>query len=340
MSDSERKFGAIWGSFIGDAHAMPVHWYYDRGALKRDYGFVTDYVEPRNPHADSILWRSSYTPLNERGEILHDQARFWGHPGVHYHQQLKAGENTLNLQLACLLLNSLRENGGYDADDYLDRYIDFMTRPGSHKDTYIEEYHRNFFTNFARGKKPRACGQPDIHIGGLAHVGILCAWFADDVPRAREIVGEHVGLTHPDPSLLRAADSFTRVLCGILSGLSVRRAIAEYGTDHFSEKRAQNLCGRPDEVVVGKVFSPACYIQDAYPATLYLAWKYADNFLEGIIANTNVGGDNCHRGAVLGAILGAANRLNRIPAHLIEGLRAGGFLEGVLQLDLSPTGSQ
>jgi ADP-ribosylglycohydrolase len=42
------------------------------------------------------------------------------------------------------------------------------------------------------------------------------------------------------------------------------------------------------------------------PATLYLAWKYADRPEEGLVANTMAGGDNCHRGAVLGALLGAA----------------------------------
>ena len=35
--------GALYGLYIGDALAMPVHWYYDRDALKRDYGYVTDF---------------------------------------------------------------------------------------------------------------------------------------------------------------------------------------------------------------------------------------------------------------------------------------------------------
>lgn len=43
------------------------------------------------------------------------------------------------------------------------------------------------------------------------------------------------------------------------------------------------------------------------PASLYLAWKYHDNFDAGILANAMVGGDNCHRGAVVGSLLGAAN---------------------------------
>ena len=71
----KRQRGCLLGAFLGDALAMPVHWYYDRTALVRDYGRVTDLVAPKNPHADSILWRSSYSAPNAKGEILHDQAQ-------------------------------------------------------------------------------------------------------------------------------------------------------------------------------------------------------------------------------------------------------------------------
>ena len=156
---------------VQDALAMPVHWYYDRQALFRDYGRVTDYLAPKNPHSDSILWRSSYTAPNKKGEILHDQARYWGKRGVHYHQFLQAGENTLNLQLCSLLIESLNENGLYNPADYLQRYIRFMTFPGMHRDTYIEECHRYFFSRYALGFPPEQCGALEKHIGGL--VGII-----------------------------------------------------------------------------------------------------------------------------------------------------------------------
>ena len=35
MIDHSRLEAAWWASFIGDALAMPVHWYYDREALRR-----------------------------------------------------------------------------------------------------------------------------------------------------------------------------------------------------------------------------------------------------------------------------------------------------------------
>jgi len=70
--------GSLFGMVIGDAMAMPVHWHYDRQALKRDYGWVTGYLSPKKPHPDFILWWFSYTPQNRSGDILHDQAQYWG----------------------------------------------------------------------------------------------------------------------------------------------------------------------------------------------------------------------------------------------------------------------
>ena len=43
----DKVSGALAGSWIVDALAMPVHWLYDRGALRRDYGTVTDFVAHR-----------------------------------------------------------------------------------------------------------------------------------------------------------------------------------------------------------------------------------------------------------------------------------------------------
>jgi ADP-ribosyl-[dinitrogen reductase] hydrolase len=319
-SSTEKRSGIIWGAFIGDALAMPVHWYYDRDALHRDYGAVSDYLPPRNPHPDSILWRSEYTPLNERGDILHDQAEYWGRREIHYHQFLRAGENTLNLQLAGVLLNSLIARGHYDPDDYLERYLEFMLTPGRHRDTYVEECHRKFFAAYSRGTKPRKCGGNDIHIGGLAHVGVLVAFANGDSSASRASVRAHVELTHRAPEVLAAADALARILGEVLAGTGLPEAIFEHGGDWFSKRKAELWSREPDHVVIGRRVSPACYIADAFPASLYLAWKYRDDFEAGVLANANVGGDNCHRGAVVGALLGAASGSNAIPARFREGL--------------------
>ena len=298
---------AYEGSLAADALAMPVHWYYDREALRRDYGTVDHFMAPRNPHPGSILWRSSYTAVNEKGDILREQAQYWGQRDVHYHQFLTAGENTLNFRLAAELFAMVRETGGYDPDAWLERYIARMLEPGWHRDTYVEEYHRAFFTRYAGGKPPRKCGISDEHIGGLAQVPALVAAL-EGTPRdeLRRIVKEHVGLTHAHANVLRAADTLVRVLWAVAEGETLHDAMRREAGDWLSGTKAESWREQPDYLVVGRRFSPACYIAEAMPAALYLAWKYHDDFVGGLTANAMVGGDNCHRGAVVGSLLGVA----------------------------------
>jgi ADP-ribosylglycohydrolase len=322
-SITSRCRGALYGLFIGDALAMPVHWYYDRSALMRDYGHVTDYLAPKNPHPDSILWRSSYQPPNKRGDILHEQAKYWGRRGVHYHQFLKAGENTLNLNLCTLLIESLNEKGRYDAEDYFQRYIAFMTTPAMHRDTYVEECHRNFFSRYARGLPPPKCGSEEKHIGGLVGVVPIVVFYKDQAEQAQKAALEHLSLNHPGSKMRTAALFLIELLLEVLRGKPLERALLEKIEGHkspFGNYPFTEWLEYPDEVVVGYQFSTACYVEHSIPAVIYLALKYCRDPKKGLIANTNLGGDNAYRGAVLGALLGAGNGVEAFPNRWIRGL--------------------
>jgi ADP-ribosylglycohydrolase len=122
-------------------------------------------------------------------------------------------------------------------------------------------------------------------------------------------VKEHVGLTHAHANVLRAADTLARLLFRIREGLPLHEAIRKEAGDWISGNKADTWISQPDTHVIGERFSPACYIAESMPASLYLAWKYHDDFEAGIIANAMVGGDNCHRGAVVDSLLGAANAI-------------------------------
>jgi ADP-ribosylglycohydrolase len=183
-----------------------------------------------------------------------------------------------------------------------------MLTPGKHNDTYLEEYHRGFFTRYAMGKPLRKCAIQDEHIGGLAQVPALCFIMRHaDLSQLRAAVKEHVGLTHAHANVLRAADTLARLLFRIREGLAVHQAIQREAGDWLSGTKADGWTRQPDTHVIGQRFSPACYIAESMPASLYLVWKYHDDFDAGILANAMVGGDNCHRGAVVGSLLGAAN---------------------------------
>ncbi len=296
---------AYEGSLKADAFAMPVHWYYDRNALDCDYPELHPTPSPQNFHPDSIFWRSHYKPLNEKGDIIHDKSA-WGERGIHYHRNLSAGENTMNFKLAQALHQQTSELGSYHIEKWAQHYVDLMLTPGWHNDTYIEEYHRGFFTRYAQGKTLLKCGIRDEHIGGLATVPALIAAL-DHLPLEdlRPIIKSHVALTHRHSNVLRAADCLTRLLHHINQGTPLRQAIMEDAGDWFSTKKAERWSRQPDRVIIGERLSPACYIDQSFPASLYLAWKYHDDFNAAIESNARVGGDSCHRGAVVGSLVAA-----------------------------------
>ena len=165
-------------------------------------------------------------------------------------------------------------------------------------------YHRGFFTNYAQGKEPRKCGIKDEHIGGLAQVpALVAALSGHSREEIRQTVKQHVALTHRHSNVLRAADCLTRILLDLNDGISLRESIMHSAGDWFSTRKALSWKDRPDRSIVGRILSPACYIDQSFPAALYLAWKYHQDFSAAIIANAKVGGDSCHRGAVVGSLV-------------------------------------
>ncbi len=312
---------SMLGSLAADALAMPVHWYYDTQKLDRDYGRLAGYVAPQNPHSDSILWRSRYIPRNARGNILHDQIKYWGQREIHYHQFLAAGENTINYQLGKELYLTILEYGAYDSDKWLERYIERMLDGGWHKDTYLEEYHRAFFDNYAKGLAPIDCGIDDLHIGGLCHVPCLLSGLTEigvvDLDEQLLQVEKHVRLTHRNQHVSDAAAAMTHILYSLREGLDLRKALDSHAKPWASAGQFDTWTHFSDRTVIGRQLTMACYLPESFTASLYLCWKYAEDFSAGIIANAHCGGDNCHRGAVVGALLGAANG---VPKKWIQGL--------------------
>jgi ADP-ribosyl-[dinitrogen reductase] hydrolase len=319
----DKLYHAFLGSLIADAAAMPVHWYYDVSALDRDYPDLELYTKPNNPHPDSILWRSSYQPRNKDANILHDQAQYWGKRNVHYHQFLSSGENTLNFKLAAELYHTILDNGGYDMHSWLATYVQIMRTPNWHRDTYVEEYHRAFFDRLASGVDAENCGIDDLHIGGLASVPALLAGLSQvedpDPEKWVNTVLLHVALTHSNQHTLESAEALARILLDCAAETPIEESISKYGEKWSTLKQFQGWSIFKDRQIVGRQLTPACYLPDAFTAALYLSWKYREDFHSGILANARCGGDNCHRGAVVGSLLGGTNK---IPPSILSGLAA------------------
>eukprot|EP00934_Nitzschia_sp_Nitz4_P000323 Nitzschia sp. Nitz4//scaffold245_size28976//16934//18392//NITZ4_008073-RA/size28976-augustus-gene-0.1-mRNA-1//1//CDS//3329543884//323//frame0 len=320
----ERLRGALWGFFVGDALSAPTHWYYGgKPQIVADYGGpILDYTKPKFNLTGSILNKSNLngggraTPSRNPhtglvtsivGDVInHGKKELWDpNKSIHYHATLLKGENTLEAQIARVLMKTMvNKHGNFDIQAFREAYKDFMTTPDSHNDTYVSTCHRMFFANLVYRKLPLdKCPDNDHHnvdtIDGLV------------LPTIVAMV---------DPSAASACADATRDSQALrdMSGVwgqVVQKAILEPDDQVFLQYLTTfslQTLGRPPNPSVqdGSTMS-ACYLNQALPGLIDMAAKYLvftpkeDSTWAGLLANANVGGENVHRGSILGAILGA-----------------------------------
>lgn len=355
LNKADRMRGALWGMFIGDALAMPVHWYYNIAALWQDFGQIRDYQAPKAHHPNSIMALANTAKAGRGSQdgdivgsvILKGKKQHWGLANRHYHQGMQAGDNTLNLLCARVLLRSITAKGHYDSTDFLQEYIRFMTELDRHNDTYAESYHRDFFANYAKGVLPENCAGPEGHdtasMGGMVSLPlVIMATLGDgDLATTNAAALTQQGLTHRSSLLKRHTLELSNLLFHIFNDINpdteqlACAAASKLGFPAAEVIQSVRRNQSSDIDIIGGLLSPACYIDQSFPSVLYLAARYHDDFEKALIANTNVGGDNCHRGAVLGAILGATLGVGAIPKRWINGLTSHDELNGEIELFIS-----
>ncbi|XP_077423159.1 uncharacterized protein LOC144052807 [Vanacampus margaritifer] len=367
---------ALWAMCAGDAMSMPVHWYYNIQDIKRDFGgWISGFNSPRNKHPSSILslsnttgsgrtsWSSAANQVEVVGNIiLHDKLKFWKSPtgSTHYHQGLKAGNNTLNV------LCALRVAGVLVAGDFADvshpdaraavlaDYVDFLTTPATHADTYAESYHRSFFSDWQDSRpilgqevlmfaeersKKKLKSLPDSQLDAIGCLTMSLPFILLSASTNEEqavcAAVDFAKLSHPHPRVPEYVTIYSRALHAVLGGASVRQqaelALRTLGVWDTSEKFSRRAASFPEtseerlQVHQSAVSSLglACYAKGALSSMFYLAHQFHDDPAAGILANANCGGENCNRGAALGALLGAGGCYTKstIPQDWKEQLR-------------------
>jgi len=237
----DRAAGALWGLFVGDALAMPVHWYYGGPEqIRHDFGhLLSGYKKSVHPFPDSIMQLSNTGGGGRGGDegdvvggvILHDKKQYWRRGGqFHYHHTLDAGENTLEAVLAREMIRSLTSTGGrFSAQDFRQRYIALMTTPGTHNDTYASTCHRMFFQKWRSGIAPEKCPDNDGHnvdtMDGLALpsvVALAALVRGDGLEEAAKQGSEALAVTRASSVLPQYVQIMTAFLSKLLQALPWR----------------------------------------------------------------------------------------------------------------------
>jgi ADP-ribosylglycohydrolase len=326
---NNRAIKALKSLFIADAMAMPVHWYYRVSDIYKQFpNGIHQFEDAPSFHPSSIMslhskQQGGRNHLNSKQNknivgdvILKGKENYWGQTNIHYHQGMKAGENTLNAHCVRVLMQSIIDTKGrYDRDYYLESYITMMTaKTPLHNDTYAESYHRGFFANLIKGKDINNCGavtHDTASIGGLVSIGplaIILFLSGYDLIYVQSQCENHLVTTHPDNFLIKVCNDYVELIQRLLFRDNQQDAseiiLSTLDKSIKLNFKSMDFSKIEDSSIVGGKFSTACYITDSWPSVLYLAAKYNDDLNAGILANTNLGGDNVHRGAVLATLLG------------------------------------
>jgi ADP-ribosyl-[dinitrogen reductase] hydrolase len=218
----------------------------------------------------------------------------------------------------------------------LEKYVVFMTTPGTHNGTCASAAHRVFFENYAYDKQTAHCAESDCQNTDTMDLLILVApvtvMFAQAPVSVRHELVQTVlhALRRTSSETDRIALIYSDLLCNVLKGATLERELQYAGhmlcgqSYSVREQVAAALAAnRPDPLVSGQ-------LNVAFAAMLFFAMKYGTNAHEdpvesALLASANAGGENMARGAALGALLGAAYGLEAgVPHWMKIGLVHGG----------------
>lgn len=389
MKNALRVENALWGLFISDALCMPVHWYYKREYIKRDFGKITGYNDAPHPHPESFMVGNTYFPdiqsANKLGrpyDILHKHSKFYNtsyshldisttvHDGehanlmpdikqrYHYHHGLKAGENTLGANLVRVLMRSVIKNKGYEQKSFLDDFVAYMTSKDENSDPYLEIYIRDWFENYSKGIAPELSAQSQRDRWSIgSHGGIIRPLVLSLTAKsANEGLGIgicHQQLTHSSQNVSSSLGILVPLLANLIQGDEAQNALRESAkqvplikihgeelskkyfdsngpanipkdemwkihTEFSDEYLSELLPTATDESMITKRFATACYPEQGVPLILYFLYKNNFDFKTSLLDNANAGGDNVHRGMILGLLAGGAT--DNVPEELKTGL--------------------
>ena len=273
-------------------------------------------------------------PLSIIGDVInHGKQDLWNPTrSIHYHATLQKGEPTLEAQLGRVLMKSIvATNGIFDPKHFQQAYIDFMMTPNSHNDTYASTCHRMFFANYVFKKlPPDQCPDNDQHnvdtIDGLVLptiVALATGCRTGDATQVASASAACAAVTRRSQILERVAGIWGTFVATAVLEPNDANVMAQLTT------MAQPLIGRRPNLHSQDQLT-ACYLQQSLPPLIDMVARYMPSssqqkptsiVWDALLNNANIGGENVHRGSILGAVLGArVGRSNLLPNQMMTGL--------------------
>ncbi|MEN8691750.1 MAG: ADP-ribosylglycohydrolase family protein [Desulfobacterales bacterium] len=247
----DRAAGAIMGAFIGDALGLGPHWYYNLAELRRDYGdWIDDYTDPKPDR---------------------------------YHAGLKAGQLSQAGFILALMVRSLVDHGGYNAEDFCRRMDEELFplldgTPASGPGGYTSQSIREAWRRRVQQKLP--WGQTGGHADtteAIERTLAIAVRYALDPARLAAAVAENTVLTQTDETVISMTVAYAAVLGLLVQGHALDTELSgklmelvKSGELPFHAVTRDNLQpprpGDPDPPRAGRFASPDALLTPSYTA--------------------------------------------------------------------------
>jgi ADP-ribosylglycohydrolase len=299
----------VLASFAADALALGAHWIYDPQQIDQRFGRVSDFLNPSHP---------TYHPTKQRGDLTH------------------YGDQTL------LLLRSVSEGGGFDADRFGQAWQAFFKAYTG----YVDGASRQTLKNLEEGLSLHLAGSTSQDLSGAARMAPLLYCYRNDRTAFLESIRRQTAITHNHADVIAAADFFGRTAWQVLHGQRPAKAMT-LAVEQMDQRdpiagwvhSGMDSAGDDSRSAIRR-FGQMCAVAAALPATVHLITKYEDRLEEGLIENVMAGGDSAARGLLAGLILGAHGGPAALPERWRSALNARSQIENMLaQLDQTAAGA-
>jgi ADP-ribosyl-[dinitrogen reductase] hydrolase len=301
---ADRLRGMVWGQFLGDAAALGSHWIYN---------------------------------LEELGEKFPAGLQGFETPGKgHYHEGKRAGDFTHYGDAALIFLESLAQEGRFDAVAYGSRFLEKMA-PG-HYAGYVDAATRGTYESFLNHteKNPQVTytfqeGADDDQLATASSLAPLLRWH-DESAELPKLVEQLTRVRQNNNRAVAYMQVHARILGELLDGRDFHTAfhrVEEESCKHpdfgmeFKRKftaaiENKHLTFEKAALTLGQ----SCPLISSFPSALVVALKESEDFKTAILGVLRGGGDNAGRAAMVGAWIGAILGESGLPQDWMKSLNA------------------
>ncbi|XP_060071839.1 crystallin J1A-like [Ylistrum balloti] len=320
---TQRCVGAVVGSLVADASAMPVHWIYDK--------------EKMNKVLEDCQQKPEFLPES--------RCPFYSLPTGRYSSY---GDQTF------VLLKSMVENKGLNTEHYkkslyecfgpksayeIDlghpRTKDDLPIPGPWRPASLTDFIKNYDQGLAKTGK-----DPDSQADGFSKVAPLVALYAGDTGKLLKEVEKAIRVTQEDSIAVECGMAAASILEKCVLGKSIEVAIHE-----TLESSSENVKGYIQKAIDGKAtphtdfvhtVGSSCRVPGNFTNSVHCLLNSNGEFRDTVVMTIAAGGCNCSRGGFVGATLGAVLGMTGIPeAWVSKTLNGGDLVNLANQLVLS-----